>query len=136
MAGSPNEPCPCGSGRKYKRCCRPFHRGEVAAEPGSLVRARYSAYALGLASFIMDTTHPGGPMWQMDADFWRQTIDRFTAAMRFHGVDVLGAQVEEDRAEVYFHARMSRGGEDAGFREHSLFLRQDGRWLYHSGQDE
>ncbi|MFQ5700146.1 MAG: SEC-C metal-binding domain-containing protein [Myxococcota bacterium] len=26
-----NEPCPCGSGKKYKRCCLPVHQAEQAA---------------------------------------------------------------------------------------------------------
>lgn len=31
-----NDPCPCGSGRKYKHCClRKWHRGPTAAMPGS-----------------------------------------------------------------------------------------------------
>ncbi|HDO30250.1 MAG TPA: hypothetical protein ENG79_04235 [Desulfobacteraceae bacterium] len=28
-----NEPCPCGSGRKYKKCCLPRHRETTAASP-------------------------------------------------------------------------------------------------------
>ncbi len=28
-----NEPCPCGSGRKYKKCCLPRHRDNPAASP-------------------------------------------------------------------------------------------------------
>ena len=31
-----NEPCPCGSGRKYKRCCLPTH--EVAAAERAIAR--------------------------------------------------------------------------------------------------
>ena len=23
-----NDPCPCGSGKKFKHCCRPWHQGE------------------------------------------------------------------------------------------------------------
>ena len=26
-----NDPCPCGSGKKYKRCCLPVHQAEQAA---------------------------------------------------------------------------------------------------------
>jgi tetratricopeptide (TPR) repeat protein len=27
-----NDPCPCGSGKKYKRCCLPVHQAEQAAQ--------------------------------------------------------------------------------------------------------
>src|SRR5207245_11066129 len=34
----PNDPCPCGSGQKYKRCCLP--RDEAAAAERAAARAR------------------------------------------------------------------------------------------------
>ena len=53
---SPNELCLCNSGRKYKKCCRPFHEHKrYPPAPEDLVRARFSAYALAHVSFIMET---------------------------------------------------------------------------------
>ena len=45
-----------------KLCCKNLHdnisnRGEFP-NPEALTRARYSSFALGLASYIIDTTHP------------------------------------------------------------------------------
>ena len=33
MSAGRNDPCPCHSQRKYKRCCGPFHEGEAPPTP-------------------------------------------------------------------------------------------------------
>ncbi len=50
---SPNLPCPCGSGLKYKKCCQKYHKGALPSTALLLMKSRYSAYALGLADYIM-----------------------------------------------------------------------------------
>ena len=57
-APAPNEPCPCHSGRKYKRCCRLVHEGQPAASPEALMRSRYSAYVHGEVDYLLNTWHP------------------------------------------------------------------------------
>ncbi|MEL6269373.1 MAG: YchJ family metal-binding protein, partial [Chloroflexota bacterium] len=54
----PNAPCPCDSGKKYKKCCRVYHMGVPAPTPEKLMRSRYTAYAAGNMTYIMATTHP------------------------------------------------------------------------------
>ncbi|MEO0565894.1 MAG: YchJ family metal-binding protein, partial [Chloroflexota bacterium] len=49
---APGAPCPCGSGRAYKACCRPYHQGKNPPTPEALMRARYSAYAAGEVRFV------------------------------------------------------------------------------------
>jgi tetratricopeptide (TPR) repeat protein len=34
-----NEPCPCGSGRKYKRCCLPTHEAAAAERAAAAAQA-------------------------------------------------------------------------------------------------
>ena len=41
-----NSPCPCGSGGKYKKCCQKYHKGALAKDALTLMKSRYSAYAL------------------------------------------------------------------------------------------
>jgi len=50
-----NKKCPCGSGQKYKKCCKLFHNGKVAKNALELMRSRYSAYVVGDAKYIMKT---------------------------------------------------------------------------------
>jgi hypothetical protein len=43
---SRNDPCPCGSGRKFKRCCQDLHNNPVAlAKPHDEVGSRIQAWA-------------------------------------------------------------------------------------------
>jgi len=52
-----NDNCICCSGLKYVDCCKHLHTRLLFAEPISIVRARYSAYAVGLGDFLIQTTH-------------------------------------------------------------------------------
>jgi hypothetical protein len=52
--------CVCGSNKTYLQCCGQLHNViQTLSEfnPESITRARYSAYALGVADFILKTTH-------------------------------------------------------------------------------
>lgn len=134
MAAPPNLPCPCGSGRKYKTCCRPLHRGQPAPSPEALMRARYTAYTLDLADYIVATTHPGGPMWESDRDAWLASIHTFSATTAFSELQVLGSRAAGDRGTVLFQCVLTQGGAQRVFSEDSVFVRHAGRWTYHSGR--
>lgn len=97
------------------------------------MRSRYSAYALGLTQYIIDTTDPQGPQWVEPLDEWRRQIDAFCATTRFRGLRVIDHGEEGDAAWVLFDAILTQGGRDARFSERSRFTRRDRRWLYHSG---
>jgi SEC-C motif-containing protein len=132
----PNAPCPCGSGTKLKRCCRPFHRGAVPPSPEALMRSRYCAYATGEAEYILDTTDPEGPLWKSEREAWLRDVRAFCASTEFQGLEVLAVEGGEGVGFVTFRARLRQGGKDASFSERSRFVRREGRWLYHSGQTQ
>ncbi|MBN2799248.1 MAG: SEC-C domain-containing protein [Deltaproteobacteria bacterium] len=129
----PNDPCPCGSGLKLKRCCRRLHQGAPAESPEALMRSRYAAYAVGDAAYILATTHPAGPQAQADRGRWLEEVRRFSEGTDFVGLTVLSAGSEGDEGFVSFHAALRQGGRDASFGERSRFLRVEGRWLYWDG---
>lgn len=135
MKFSPNAPCPCGSERKLAKCCATFHRGAVAP-PHLLMRARYSAFAIGHVRFLVRTTHPTGPQWRADTAAWKADLTAYCKAITFTGLDVLAHETDEDagRAYVTFRADLEQDGRPVGFTERSLFLREGRRWLYHSGE--
>ncbi|MFO7562024.1 MAG: YchJ family metal-binding protein [Enhygromyxa sp.] len=134
MAGrSPTAPCPCGSGRTYKRCCRRFHQGQPALTPEALMRSRYSAYAVGAVDYLIATTDPAGPQFRPDRAAWADEIALFCQRTRFEKLTIQQASGDNDHGEVRFFARLSRDGEDVSFTEHSRFTRVEDRWLYHSG---
>ena len=99
------------------------------------MRARFSAYAVGLVDFIIVTTDERGPMWQPDGGAWRADIKRFSTGTRFNGLRILEAPPPtETEGFVTFSAALEQGGQDASFTERSRFTRREGRWCYHSGE--
>ena len=126
MKISPNAPCPCHSGAKYKKCCRPYHDGTPAPTAEALMRSHYSAYVLNRADYIMQTTDPNGPMWQTDSDAWRAALEGFSRQTRFVGLTILAV----DADTVTFHAALFQETRDVSFTEISVFRQRGGRWLF------
>ena len=56
--------CPCNSGKKYSNCCKTLHDGVFPESALSLMRSRYSAYALQKSEYIIHTTHPDNPNYE------------------------------------------------------------------------
>ena len=131
---SPNAACLCRSGAKYKRCCRPLHQGGAPTTAEALMRSRFSAYALGLVDYVLATTHPDGPNWEDDRAEWAAGVAAFSRSTSFDGLEILSSGEGEREAFVTFRATLSQEGRDASFTERNRFLREDGRWLYHSGE--
>lgn len=129
----PNDPCPCHSGDKYKRCCRRWHQGDPAPTPEALMRSRYAAYASGLVEHILRTTDPSGPHFEPATEHWREQVAAFCRDVTFVGLEVLEARADGDRGIVDFRAHLSSDQGATVMAERSLFRRVEGRWLYHSG---
>ena len=123
---SPNAPCPCGSGQKYKKCCRRYHQGGRAPDALSLMKSRYSAYAAEEVDYIIDTTHPNNPQYNADRKRWRSEILTFCHETRFEGLEILEHHGKEKEAIVRFIACLS--GEKMEECSHFLY---ENRWLYH-----
>jgi SEC-C motif-containing protein len=127
-AQSPPERCPCGKDARYADCCRRYHTGEDAATAEALMRARYCAYALALADYLLATWHPDTRPAHLDFSDAGRT--------RWLGLDVRShRQLDADHATVEFVARYRIGGAAAvRMHEISQFERVDGRWLYRDGE--
>jgi SEC-C motif-containing protein len=127
--------CACGGPKIYAACCKPFHAGDaLPQEPVALMKSRYTAYALGLVDYIIETTDPEGDAWEHDHDPWRASIEAFSERNEFLGVRIVDHEVDGDSGMVHFEARLrDESGGDATFEERSSFVRRDGRWLYSSG---
>jgi len=125
--------CPCGLARDYAQCCGRFHAGAhylQAPTPEALMRSRYSAYALGLRDYLLDTWHP---------DTRPDRTERFDGAGKWLGLAVKRAwTVGDDEGFVEFVARSrpSGGGPAQRMHEISRFRREAGRWLYVAAMDD
>lgn len=126
--------CPCGSGQSYAECCKPYHDGRLAQTPQDLMRSRYSAYALGLVDYIIDTTDPLGSVWDADMTAWIERIKKFAHKTTFGGVKILEAHADGDAGTVKFRAKLAKKASDLSFSETSQFVRREGRWLYSEGE--
>jgi len=130
MKISPNSPCLCHSGKKYKQCCQPYHKGILPSNAEKLMRSRYSAFALGLAEYIMATTHPNNADFSEDTMNWKHSIVQFSENTRFLGLKITEFIDGESEAFVTFEAMLDSGT----LKEKSRFLKIKGKWLYESGE--
>ncbi len=127
---SPNTPCPCGSKIKYKKCCAIYHKGALPKTALLLMKSRYCAYAIGESNYIIKTTHPNNPDYSEYKQVWKASIDDFSNATEFLGLEIVEFIDGEHEAFVTFRAKLSSGD----LVEKSRFLNVDGHWLYVSGE--
>src|SRR3954471_18832380 len=112
---SVNASCPCGSRAKFKRCCLRFHQGLVPGSALELMKSRYSAYAVGDAEYIINTTHPRCPEYDGDRRRWVESIARFSRETEFEGLTILAFVEGATQASVTFRAQLRQGGADVSF---------------------
>lgn len=124
MSHSPSLACKCCSGKEYKSCCEPYHKGKNPENALLLMRSRYSAYALGLADYSLSTAkYPDN----------KDKILQFCNNTHFEGLDILEFIDGEKKAYVTFKATLSQNGRDASFIEKSEFEKMSGKWFYKIG---
>jgi len=131
---SVNAPCPCGSQKKYKKCCRIFHNGALAPSAQLLMKSRFSAFAANDANYIIKTTHQENPDYSEDINSWKTSILAFCQTTQFKKLDILEVIEAEKESYVTFKATLFQGDNDCSFIEKSRFFNVDGAWLYHSGE--
>jgi SEC-C motif-containing protein len=126
--------CPCHSGKRYEKCCGPFHKGIAkAATAELLMRSRYSAYALGLYEYLLKTTHPNNPLYPLDIPLWIEEIKHFKQITLFENLIIENIKVNENTTLIIFTAKLKQKGQNASFTEESLFEKLDDGWLYKNG---
>lgn len=125
--GVPRRRCPCGSGLPHPECCGRLHGGAVtAATAEQLMRARYSAFALGEADYLLSTWHPTTRPRTLDLD----------PGVRWTRLDVLstgGGGLLDREGTVEFRARYVASGRVGAQHEISRFVREGGAWHYLDG---
>jgi len=126
MKLSVNAPCPCGSAKKYKKCCQAFHKGGVAKDALTLMKSRYSAFALGQIAYIIKTS-----TFQKDFD----DLASFSRECEFQKLDIIEFSDGDEVAYVTFRATLFCSGVDSSFVEKSRFIKVDGKWLYEGAEE-
>jgi SEC-C motif-containing protein len=88
-----------------------------------LMCSRYSAYVLREQDYLEQT-------WHIDH---RPRDLVLNDDIRWIGLQVMDFQQQDDQATVEFEARLLRAGKIDAVHENSRFIKQQGRWLYTSG---
>jgi len=130
MKPSANMPCPCGSGKKYKKCCSIYHKGTYPPTALLLMKSRYCAYAVGDSNYIIKTTHPDNSDYSTDIKSWEESILSFSRQTNFLSLKIIDFIDGEEEAFVTFTARLSSGD----LKEKSRFLKFHDQWLYIDGE--
>jgi uncharacterized protein YchJ len=97
------------------------------------MRSRYSAYALGKATYIIETTCKGQPAFEEDLSAWRAQIEKFCRETTFTSLTIHEFSERQDTAWVSFTAGLQQEHRCVSLAERSLFLRRKSRWVYASG---
>ncbi len=125
--------CPCCSGNAYDNCCKPFHTGSRPENALQLMRSRYAAYALNIASYIIATTHTANPQYSKNMLSWKRSISQFSHSTTFHRLEIIDFKENALWATVTFTACLSQDTRDTTFTERSHFEKVKGAWLYRDG---
>lgn len=133
MKISSNTQCPCGSFKKYKKCCKIFHDGSNAKTAEQLMRSRFTAYKLNNAEYIIKTTHRDNQDYTLDIENWKKDIMSFCEYTDFIKLEVFEFINGEEESFVNFRATLKQGHLDASFNENSRFLKVDNKWFYVDG---
>ena len=134
MKFPPNNPCPCGSQKKYKKCCKVFHDGTLPTTALELMKSRYSAFAVHKVEYIIATTHSQNQDFTSDISSWRKGILDFCENTSFNGLEIVDFINGELESYVTFKAILEQANQDATFTEKSRFLKENGKWLYVDGK--
>ena len=88
-----SECCACGSGVPYAECCRPYHKGDAAAEtPERLLRTRYAGFAYRLIPYIIETTDKSNADYMKDKVAWAKKLNK---NMMFDGFSFVSLEIGE-----------------------------------------
>jgi len=129
-----NNPCPCGSGNKYKKCCQVFHKGKLPKTSLELMKSRYVAYITSNSDYIIKTTHVNNPDFTIDIDAWSKDILEFCYHSNFEGLDILEFIDGDTESFVTFRVQLTIENKDQSFIEKSKFIKVNGMWQYHSAE--
>ena len=125
MFNMTNVSCPCGSDFALKQCCGRYHQGELAPTPESLMRSRYSAFALGLSDYLLATWHPSSRPKELVLDTdaeWKKLL-------------IINAEpASGESGQVHFQAYFRERQQWHVLEETSHFSCAEGRWLYVCGE--
>jgi SEC-C motif-containing protein len=97
------------------------------------MRSRYTAFTLGTPAalaYLVATQHP-----DFRAPALGEELEATVASLdAWESLTILAASEDGDKGHVEFEAVYRQGGHCGSLHERSSFRREDGRWLYTTGE--
>lgn len=123
--------CPCKSNKPYSNCCEPYHTFAKLPENALvLMRSRFSAYALSLVDYIIQTTHPDNEQAKKNIALWKKEIEAFSKTTSFDDLKIIAFKEDKTEATVIFNAYLRQDNQNGSFQETSFFEKVKDHWLY------
>lgn len=125
-------PCPCGSGQELDHCCGAIIAGAPAPTAEVLMRARYTAHALGQVDYLSDTLAP-----EARGDFDPSETSSTASDTLWQGLEVRAVTdggPDDETGSVEFVARFRWRGDQRIHHERASFRREQGRWVCDGGE--
>lgn len=124
--------CPCCSGKSFSECCEPVIQNRSASTALTLMRSRYSAYALSLIDYLIETTSPSrrSEYNAVDLKKWADTNDwtKLEIIAAKHG------KINDEKGIVEFKTHfIDEHRKPQIHHERSNFEQKDGMWYYIDG---
>lgn len=124
--------CYCGSGRHFQHCCKPIIEGYAAETAEELMRSRYTAYCLGAAVYIHQTSHP-----KVRSQYQLEDIQNWSKENRWTKLEIIHTNKgnsPDTEGLVEFKAHfIALDGKAHVHHERSLFLKEGDKWYYLEG---
>ncbi|UDF13440.1 YchJ family protein [Antiquaquibacter oligotrophicus] len=118
--------CPCGTGLPYGECCELLHLGTPAPTAERLMRSRFSAFAVNLPDYLLETWHPSTRPTELDLD----------SDVRWYRLDIESRErggMLDNGGLVTFTAWFRSTDGPGSLHETSRFAREGGAWRYVDG---
>lgn len=126
-------PCPCGSNKPYNQCCEPIISGHRPAETAEqLMRSRYTAFTQANVDYLLRSHHS-----RTRPTRERKSIQQWAQSVQWMGLVILnkkGGQADDPTGIVEFRALFMENGQMQEIHERSIFERENGKWVYVSGE--
>jgi len=127
------EKCPCGSGKKYNECCKPFLEEKVSAPTAeALMRSRYSAYVKNKIDYIA-ATHSEKTKDNLSIEETRKWAEE-SKWLGLQIVSTTKGSETDNTGIVEFIAQYEQNGTKYSHHEVSQFQKTDGKWYYKDGK--
>lgn len=125
--------CPCGSNQPFSDCCGAIIANKSAKTALALMKSRFTAYAVGEAQYLHDTTH-----LKHRAEHKIDGIAQWVKENTWTNLEIVSVEhgsVSDSRGVVEFKAFYTdSNGRSQVHHERSNFLKEGESWYYLDGQ--